>query len=69
MLAVDGRAIADADELRWVASLAGVGKLVTLRVQRGDRAFDLRVTLGALPEPSPDDEEPPPQRRRLVPIP
>ena len=69
VLAVDGRAIADADELRWVASLAGVGKLVTLRVQRGDRAFDLRVTLGAQPEPSPDDEEPPPQRRRLVPIP
>jgi S1-C subfamily serine protease len=33
-----------------VASLAGIGKTVTLRVARGGRLFDLQVKLEALPE-------------------
>jgi serine protease Do len=37
-------------QLRWLASTAGVGRLVVLRVMRGKKTFDLRVTLGQLPE-------------------
>ena len=46
------------ERLRWVASLAGVGKPVTLRVVRGGRTFDLKVTLVELPNEAaapPDD--------------
>jgi serine protease Do len=52
----DGKPIADPNELRWLASIAGVSKVASVRVARGDRVFDLRVTLGELhPE---GDEEP-----------
>lgn len=51
----DGRSIADPNELRWLASIAGIGRTVTMRVQRDERIFDLRVTLGALREPADDD--------------
>lgn len=63
ILSFQGEALPGPDRLRWVASLAGVGKTVTLRVVRGGRTFDLQVKLEALPEragPSiplePDDE-------------
>jgi serine protease Do len=63
ILSFQGEALPNADRLRWVASLAGVGKTVTLRVVRGGRTFDLQLKLEALPEraaPSvplePDDE-------------
>jgi serine protease Do len=63
ILSFQGEALPSPDRLRWVASLAGVGKTVTLRVARGTRLFDLQVKLEALPErPStpqlemPDDE-------------
>lgn len=52
----NGRPIADPNELRWLASIAGVGKTVTMRVQRSDRVFDLRVTLGALHDSAEDDD-------------
>ncbi len=59
ILAFNGKSIADPDELRWLASIGGVGVTVTVTVARGDRVFDVRATLGELPEP-PDqpDEEP-----------
>jgi serine protease Do len=55
ILAFDGKTIADPNELRWLASIAGVSKVVPLRVARGDRVFDLRVTLGEL---HPEGDEP-----------
>jgi serine protease Do len=45
-----GEALPSPDRLRWLASLAGVGKTVTLRVSRAGRFFDLQVKLDALPE-------------------
>jgi serine protease Do len=50
ILSFQGEALPGPDRLRWVASLAGVGKTVTLRVARGGRLFDLQVKLEALPE-------------------
>jgi serine protease Do len=64
ILSFQGEALPSPDRLRWVASLAGVGKTVTLRVARGGRLFDLQMKLEALPErPSsvplePPDDEP-----------
>ncbi len=65
ILSFQGEALPNPDRLRWVASLAGVGKTVTLRVARAGRLFDLQVTLDALPERSlpvtplqPEDEFP-----------
>lgn len=52
ILSFQGEALPNPDRLRWVASLAGVGKTVTLRVARAGRLFDLQVTLDALPERS-----------------
>jgi serine protease Do len=49
VLAFDGRPVTDPNQLSWVASLAGVGKTVTVRVQRAEKIFDVRVTLGPLP--------------------
>jgi serine protease Do len=62
----DGRPIADPNQLRWLASLAGVGKTVPVRVQRGSRLFDVRVTLGPL-EAAQDEEDGPSRLPRLVP--
>jgi serine protease Do len=57
--AFDGEALTGPERLRWVASLAGVGKPATLRVVRGGRTFDLKVTLVELPDEAaapPDDD-------------
>jgi len=57
--AFEGEALTGPERLRWVASLAGVGKPVTLRVVRGGRTFDLKVTLVELPDEAaaaPDDD-------------
>ena len=54
ILSFDGKPVPDPNQLRWLASLAGVGKTVTVRVQRLDKLFDVRVTLGPLP-PMPDE--------------
>jgi len=48
ILKLDGRDIKDPNELRWLASIAGVNKSVTLRVARGERVFDIQVTMGEL---------------------
>ena len=65
ILSFQGEALPSPDRLRWVASLAGVGKTVTLRVARAGRLFDLQVKLEALPERpasatplEPPDDEP-----------
>lgn len=58
--AFEGEALTGPERLRWVASLAGVGKPVTLRVSRGGRVFDLKVTLVELPnEPAATDDPTP----------
>ncbi len=58
ILAFDGQPLPTPDRLRWVASLAGVGRTVTLRVARGKRTFDIKVTLSALPQhPGPEERE------------
>jgi len=44
----DGTAIDRKAQLQWLASTAGVGHTVTLRVQRSGKLFDQRVTLGQL---------------------
>jgi serine protease Do len=48
ILVFDGKPVSDPNELRWLASVAGVNKTVSLRVVRGERMFDMRVTLGEL---------------------
>ncbi|NUQ74688.1 MAG: trypsin-like peptidase domain-containing protein [Polyangiaceae bacterium] len=58
IVAFDGKLVSDPNELRWLASIAGVNKVVTLRISRLERVFDIRVTLGVLPE-SPDDSDEP----------
>lgn len=59
ILAFNGKSVADPDELRWLASIAGVGSVATVTIARMERVFDVRVTLGELPElAEPPDEEP-----------
>jgi len=50
IVAFDGTAIERKAQLQWLASTAGVGHTVTLRVQRLGKVFDQKVTLGQLPE-------------------
>jgi serine protease Do len=62
VLAIDGVAVRDAQQMRWLVSIAGVGKKVTLRIIRDEKAFDLPVTLEELPkklavQPGGEDEE------------
>jgi len=47
----DGQTIERGTLLQWLASTAGVGKVVTVRVLRAGKPFDLKVTLGELKEP------------------
>ncbi len=50
ILEFDGKPVQDPNELRWLASIGGVGRVVPLKVARGERLFELRVTLGELSE-------------------
>jgi serine protease Do len=50
ILAFDGQAIERGSHLQWLASTAGVGKTIALRVARDGKAFDIKVTLGQLSE-------------------
>jgi serine protease Do len=49
IVAFEGKTIADPNELRWLASIAGVNRLTTLRIARGERVFEVKVKLGELP--------------------
>ena len=51
--AFDGTPVDRSAQLRWLASTAGVGRSVVLRVQRAKKPFDLKVTLGQLREQPP----------------
>jgi S1-C subfamily serine protease len=63
VIAVDGQSVRDSAHLRWLVSVAGVGKKVTLRVVREAKVFDLPVTLSekkekpAKPHADDDDED------------
>ncbi len=50
IVAFEGKSIDHFAELQWLASTAGVGRTVALRVLREGKAFDVKVTLGQLPE-------------------
>jgi len=47
----NGKPVRSQHELRWLASVAGVGKTVPMKVRRGERTFDMRITLRELEEP------------------
>jgi serine protease Do len=57
IVAFEGKQVSDPNELRWLASLAGVNKVATVQVSRGGRIFDVRVTLGELPEQLDDADD------------
>ena len=48
ILAFDGEPVDQDDRLKWLASVAGVGREVTLRMERETKVFDLKVSLGLL---------------------
>jgi serine protease Do len=50
IVAFEGNPIDRATQLEWLASTAGVGRPVTVRVQRAAKAFEIKVTLGTLQE-------------------
>jgi serine protease Do len=56
----EGGEIPSPEKLRWMASVAGSGKSVTVKVARGKRTFDMKVTLQDLPDQpvleQPDEE-------------
>lgn len=58
--AFEGEPVPGPEKLRWLASLAGVGKAVTVRIQRGKRNLDLKLTLSELPDQAQAAEEPEP---------
>jgi serine protease Do len=57
IVAFDGKPIEGPNELRWLASIAGVNKVATVRVARSERTFDLRVTLGELADQGDAEDE------------
>ncbi len=54
----EGEDVPGPEKLRWLASLAGVGKTVSIKVRRGRRTFDLKVTLKELPQAPREPETP-----------
>jgi serine protease Do len=50
VLALQGSRVSGPEQLRWKASLAGVGSRVRLRLMRAKRELELYVLLGELPE-------------------
>jgi serine protease Do len=58
IVAFDGKPVSGPDELRWLASIAGVSKVVALRIARQERLFDVRVALSELREMSDESESP-----------
>jgi len=54
IVSFDGKRTDDSDKLRWAASIGGVGRTVPVRVARGSKVFELKVTLGELPS-EPDE--------------
>jgi serine protease Do len=50
IIGFEGQNIERGSHLQWLASTAGVGKTVTIRVNRNGKVFDQKVTLGQLGE-------------------
>ncbi len=58
IVAFEGKTIEGPNELRWLASIAGVNKVAGVHIARGDRVFEVQVKLGELaPEPSQDPDD------------
>jgi serine protease Do len=51
ILQFDGQPVDRSTHLQWMASTAGVGRTVPVKVLRDGKNVDLKVTLGQLPEP------------------
>ena len=51
ILQFDGQPVDRSTHLQWMASTAGVGRTVSVKVLRDGKAQDLKVTLGQLPDP------------------
>lgn len=71
ILAIDGVGVRDSSQMRWLVSIAGIGRKVTLRVVRDDKAFDLPVTLEELPRKAtpPNEEEEEDEEGVMIPSP
>jgi serine protease Do len=50
IVGLGGDPILTPERLRWLASMAGIGRKVPLRVVRDGRTFDITLELQALPE-------------------
>jgi serine protease Do len=50
LLELDGQVIEGKESLRWLASIAGVGKATILKLRRSNRTLEITVVLGRLPE-------------------
>jgi serine protease Do len=57
IVAFDGKSISDPNELRWMASIAGVHKVALVRIARGERVFELPLTLGELQDVENEPED------------
>jgi serine protease Do len=57
--AFDGKDVSRGKELQWMASTTGVGKTVTVRIQREGKPQDVKITLGVLDTPTPRRVAPP----------
>lgn len=51
VLAFDDQPVRGKEELRWLASIGGVGRKILLQVRRGPRTFELAAVLGPQTEP------------------
>ncbi len=52
IIAFEGTPLDRASQLQWLASTAGVGRAVTLRVSRAGKLFDVKATLQPLKSPA-----------------
>ena len=58
IVAFEGKNVSDPNELRWLASIAGVNKTAPVRIARGERVFEVEVKLGELaPDPGQESED------------
>lgn len=50
IIGFNGKAIEDQNQLRWYASISGVGQVASIRVARGSKELEVKVTLNELPD-------------------
>ncbi len=56
IIGFDGKPVADPNDLRWMASIAGVSKAAIVKVARQERVFDVKLTLAEKPDRDEDDK-------------